>query len=106
MGSHCDPAWSVARLIGYDGGMDENPYKSPLADQTHPQQPAPMWRRIISLPLIVFGALILITNTCGVVIVVFEREDIPPLIVPVYYAVGVALTWVGIWLRRPPRNDS
>jgi hypothetical protein len=88
--------------------MDDNPYKPPLANQPNSRRPAPMWRRIVSLPLIIFGLFLVITPTFGFLIVIVKhlRVDDPPLILPVYYAAGGAMIWGGLRLRRSPPTDS
>ncbi len=86
--------------------MDENPYKSPLANQARrpAEQPplVPLWRRIVSIPLIIFGVLLLLSCVGNIFVgsrIGFSREPfILAIVIDALF--GVPMLWGGLWLRR------
>lgn len=86
--------------------MDENPYKSPLANQASgpTEQPplVPLWRRIVSIPLIIFGVLLLLSCVGNIFVgsrIGFSRE-LFVLIIAIDAVFGVGMLWGGFRLRR------
>jgi hypothetical protein len=88
----------------YDGDMDENPYESPQPAQ---HELLPMWRRLVSLPLVIVGAT---AATLGVPTLALElgvqivRGRVPADVIfqsAALSLVGVPMLWVGLRLRRP-----
>jgi hypothetical protein len=79
--------------------MEENPYRSPAADTERRPLP-PLWRRIVSLPLIIFGA----GYSFAILEVGVEMvEHGFTLRLVILFAVSVAgagMLWLGLRLRR------
>jgi hypothetical protein len=82
--------------------MAENPYQSPLARSPTEQPPlAPSWRRIVSLPLIVFGAFFI--SSAFVILFLLIRHgpsEFGFLICILGFYIGAGLLLAGLWLRR------
>lgn len=77
--------------------MENNPYKSPKIVEP---ELAPLWCRVVSLPLFVIGAY-------GLLVGVFKfwepiAAGVPHLVwIPILaFIIGAALIWAGVWLRR------
>jgi hypothetical protein len=103
-----DPAVGVASAVEYDGGMDENPYRSPSAATRIDDEPLlPFWRRVISLVLIIFGLMYGISGFAmlvGFVIWPERRQDVLQALAA--FGLGVAMLWGGLRLRRRKRPIS
>ena len=90
--------------------MDENPYKSPeiafqaaVGDCT---TLAPMWRRIVSLPLIIFGIGYLLDSPVALIALSFEGQYATAALISALMLIGgVILTWAGFGLRRRRSTD-
>jgi hypothetical protein len=77
-----------------------NPYESPLANQGTTPALLPLWRRIVSLPLIIFGAgYAFALPVVGLEISMngFTRSLILPSSIS---AIGAVLLWSGLRMRR------
>jgi hypothetical protein len=86
--------------------MDENPYKAPRAStETNARRLAPLWRRIVAIPLIVIGGgfLILIVPFYALTATRRTLNGITAFdvtMIALIFGFFAAMLWVGIRLRR------
>ena len=89
--------------------MDENPYKSPEPERTLPvageRRLVPAWRRIASLPLIIFGACYAFALPSSIIDAVGKDVYVSQRIVfcSLVSAAGAGMLWLGLRLRRRNR---
>jgi hypothetical protein len=100
------PSVGLARAVGYDGGMDENPYRSPQSP-TNNWPAIPAWRRAVSLLLFVMGAIFCLALPAAAVGALFfpSEFDLPmATFSAIVSATGVATIWLGLRILR--RNSE
>jgi hypothetical protein len=96
------PAVGLARAAGYDGGMYENPYQSPLTEPRRDERPPPpLWRIILAFLLMVFGILILTAAIAGIAVAFLWNDDRVTINrIALYVVCGAVLIWAGFRLCR------
>jgi hypothetical protein len=98
------PPVGLARVVGYHGGMDENPYQSPPTATERGRPFIPAWRRAVSLYLIVFGAIFSLALPLAVIDASVHGEfrmNSANVISILLSVAGVSAVWFGVRLRRP-----
>jgi hypothetical protein len=88
--------------------MNEDPYKSPQSSlRADNDDGAPLWRRIVSLPLITIGALwllcMVVSTPDALVAILLEKDRAAIFWYSSAVAIGVAVIWIGLKLRRPKK---
>lgn len=80
--------------------MDEDPYKSPLGrDEAKP--PLPLWRRVVSLPLLIFGGCYIFALPDAIFETINNHEfTLKALVMTIVFAVGAGMFWSGLKIRR------
>jgi hypothetical protein len=87
--------------------MDDNPYRSPnAAPEIDRQELLPLWRRVISSLLILFGAMYGFAGTMALVSVAATGGRLVDFIAATAgFGLGVAALWSGLRLRRRRSAD-
>jgi hypothetical protein len=109
LGAASDPTAGLGRAVGYDEGMDEKPQESPQTiEQSVEKESLPLWRRIVSLPLLVLGAVGVVVGIPSLLLFIVVENPLighAPRSVMLQSAVGsivgAAMLLVGFLLRRP-----
>jgi len=87
--------------------MDENPYRSPQAEQTSASASLPAWRHVVSILLIFLGVCYLVFIPVAIVIAINHRSlEVAVWSAAFYGILGYLLTWGGMRIRRrKPTGD-
>jgi hypothetical protein len=91
--------------------MGDNPYRSPMPScEPAPAivaEFAPLWKRIVSLPMVIFGVGYLFdAPMIAVLLVMMGQWKLGLLASSAALVAGAALTWCGLRLRRVPAHPD
>jgi hypothetical protein len=88
--------------VGNNAAMDENPYRSPqTVKPTVASEPPPLWRRVLSIPLLIFGVGYVLNAPIPHALYYLHHESFGGALYSfLMLAGGVALIWCGVRLRR------